>query len=123
MAFKNFPLPFHHHAKTAAIAGLCANEQGGNYFWKLHDHMFANQTKLTKKDLKSAISKFNGLNSKKFSECLDKNKYLAQVNKDMAEGKKIGVKSTPTFFVNGKLISGAQPVEVFSQVIDEELSR
>ena len=62
-----------------------------------------------------------GVNSEKFNKCLDDNKYIAQVEKEIQEGKDIGVKSTPTFYVNGKLVSGAQPLEVFSEIIDKEL--
>ena len=64
-----------------------------------------------------------GLNSDVFEKCLNENKYLSQVKADIEEGKKIGVKSTPTFFVNGQLVSGAQPIEVFSEIIDEELNK
>ena len=120
VAFKNFPLPFHNQAKGAAVAGLCANDQGSDKFWKMHDMMFENQTKLDKTGLKE-LAKQAKLDLKKFSECLDKNTYLAKVDQDMNEGKKVGVKSTPTFFVNGMLINGAQPVEVFSELIDKEL--
>lgn len=120
IAFKNFPLPFHNQAKGAAVAGLCAQEQSNDKFWKLHDTMFADQTKLDTDSLK-ITAKNIGLDLKKFSDCLDTNKYSNKIDEDIESGKKIGVKSTPTFFVNGKLISGAQPIEVFSEIIDEEL--
>jgi len=122
VVFKNFPLPFHNNAKTAAVASLCANEQGSKYFWKMHDHMFENQTLLDRKELKKAAKKL-GLKTAKFNECLEKEKYLATVNKEMDEGRNIGVKSTPTFYVNGQLVNGAHPLEVFSEIIDEELSK
>lgn len=122
VAFKNFPLPFHNHAETAAVAGLCANEQGSEYFWKYHDEMFANQDSLDPEGLKKMAKKL-GLKADAFDKCLSENKYLAQVKADMEEGRKIKVKSTPTFFINGKLINGAQPLEVFSEIIDEELAQ
>lgn len=122
VTFKQYPLPFHNQAKKAATASLCANEQGMDKFWKMHDAMFADQSKLSVKDLK-ATAKNIGLNTSKFNECLDKDKYLAQVEKDIEYGAKNGVKSTPTFFVNGQLVSGAQPLEVFSEIIDEELKK
>lgn len=122
IVFKNFPLPFHHHAKKAAVASLCANEQGPKSFWKLHDEMFNNQQKLGGEGLKE-LAKSAGLKMEKFSSCLDANKYLARVEADIEEGKDIGVKSTPTFFINGKIINGAHPIEVFSELIDEELNR
>jgi protein-disulfide isomerase len=120
VAFKQYPLPFHSQAKKAAVAALCANEQNTKFFWKMHDHMFANQSELAVDKLKATAKKL-GLDSAKFDKCLDDNKYIAQVEKDIQEGKAVGVKSTPTFFVNGQLVSGAQPVKVFSEIIDQAL--
>jgi protein-disulfide isomerase len=120
IGFKNFPLPFHNQAKDAALAGLCANEQGMDKFWKFHDHMFANQDKLDVASLK-ATAKSMGLDSSKFDKCMDEKKYMAKVDQDYQEGQTVGVKSTPTFFVNGQIVMGAQPIEVFSEIIDEQL--
>ncbi len=123
VSFKQFPLPFHNHAEQAAVASLCANEQSSESFWKMHDEMFANQeTALDPEGLKKTAKKI-GLKTDLFEKCLAENKFLAQVKADMEEGKKIGVKSTPTFYVNGQLVSGAQPMDVFSEIIDEELAR
>jgi protein-disulfide isomerase len=122
IAFKNFPLPFHNHAEQAAVAGLCANEQGSEYFWKMHDAMFANQDSLDPEGLKKT-AKTIGLKSEGFEKCLTENKYLPQVKADMEDGRKVKVKSTPTFFINGQLINGAQPMDVFAEIIDEELAR
>jgi len=122
VVFKNFPLPFHKDAKRAAMAALCANEQGDKYFWKLHDKMFGAQHNLSKDGLKE-MAKNIGLAEKKFAECLDTNKYMAQVESDINHGKDVGVKSTPTFFVNGKVVSGALPLETFSELIDKDLNK
>lgn len=122
IAFKNFPLPFHNQAEGAAVAALCANEQSSSLFWKMHDEMFANQDQLSVDALKGLAKKI-GVKSDVFDTCLTSNKYLDQVKKDMEQGKNLKVKSTPTFFVNGQLINGAQPIEVFSELIDEELAR
>jgi protein-disulfide isomerase len=123
VAFKQFPLPFHNHAEQAAVASLCANEQNTNLFWKMHDEMFANQeTALTPEGLKATAKKI-GAKVDVFEKCLAENKFLAQVKAEMEEGKKIGVKSTPTFYVNGQLVSGAQPLEVFAEIIDEALAQ
>jgi protein-disulfide isomerase len=122
VAFKNFPLPFHNHAEKAAVAGLCAQEQNGEAFWKMHDEMFAHQDQLDDAGLKNTAKKI-GLKMDQFEKCLSENKTLAQVKADMEEGAKAKVKSTPTFFINGQLINGAQPIEVFSELIDEELAR
>ena len=122
VAFKNYPLPFHSHAKIAAMAGLCANEQSSEKFWKMHDEMFAHQDKLMEAGLIAAAAKV-GLDGAKFKTCLKSKKFEKQVEAEMKEGQAIGVKSTPTFFVNGMLVSGAQPLAVFSELIDEELAK
>ncbi|MBT3984427.1 MAG: DsbA family protein [Bacteriovoracaceae bacterium] len=118
--YKNFPLPFHTQAHGAAQAALCAKEQSVDSFWKFHDTMFADQTKLALPDLKNT-AKTLGLKTEQFAKCLDSKKYSKAVDDSLSEGKKVGVRSTPTFYVNGKLINGAQPLETFSEIIDEEL--
>lgn len=122
VAFKNYPLPFHNHAQKAAEAGLCVHEQKKEAFWKMHDLMFADQAGLSEEGLKDKAGKA-GVDVSKFTACLTSGKYAAQVKADMEEGKKVGVKSTPTFFVNGKMVNGAHPVEVFSEIIDEDLAK
>lgn len=122
IAFKNYPLPFHAQAKTAAAAALCANDQGSKYFWKMHDAMFADQTKLDVENLKATAKKI-GLKETEFKNCLESDKFKTKIESDLNEGQALGLKSTPTFYVNGKLITGAQPIEVFSEVIDEELAK
>lgn len=120
LVFKHFPMPFHNEAQLAAEASLCAKEQKVDYFWKMHDELFKDQTKLGKSDLKATAKKL-GLDTGKFDSCLDARKYQAAVKQEMKEAEEIGVKATPTFFVNGRLINGAQPIEAFSEVIDQEL--
>lgn len=122
VAFKNFPLPFHNHAKKAAEAALCAHEQKASQFWKMHDKMFADQSGLARDGLVAKAVSL-GLDKAKFEKCLDSGQFTKKVEADMEEGKKVGVKSTPTFFVNGKMVNGAQPIEVFSELIDEELAK
>ena len=122
VVFKNYPLPFHSQARIAAEAAQCANEQGVKFFWKMHDAMFADQTKLDQDNL-IATAKKAGVKEADFKSCLAATKHKAVIDADMAEGQKLGIKSTPTFFINGKLVSGAQPAEVFSEVIDEELAK
>lgn len=122
VAFKNFPLPFHNHAEKAAVASLCANEQSSEHFWKMHDEMFAHQDSLDPEGLKK-LAKNVGLKADAFDKCMTENKLLTQVQADMEEGRKMKVKSTPTFFINGQLINGAQPMDVFVEIIEEELNR
>ncbi len=120
--FKQFPLPFHNQAKFAANAALCANEQGVKYFWKIHDGMFKEQSKLDRDSL-IQLAKKNGLKEKDFVACVDGGKFNGQVESDIKEGEALGVKSTPTFYVNGILLQGALPLETFSEIIDQELNQ
>ena len=122
IVFKQYPLPFHNNARGASEASLCVREQSADKFWKFHDKMFADQTKLSAPDL-AKTAKGLGINMKKFDDCVKSHKYHKAVDADIADGKKAGVQSTPTFFVNGKLINGVQPMEVFAEVIDGELAK
>lgn len=116
--YREYPLPNHQNARGAAEAGQCANEQGK--FWPYHDRLFANQQRLSASDLKQHAANL-GLDMAKFNACVDSRKYKAAVDADIAEGNDIGVDGTPAIFINGRMISGAQPFEAFKKVIDEEL--
>lgn len=121
VVFKHFPLPMHPDAKPASEASLCVNEQGGSdKFWKYHDMLFKNQDKLDSASLEK-YAKDVGVNVDKFKECFNSKKFAAAVEADMQYGEKIGVRSTPTFFINGQLVSGAVPFEQFAELIDEGL--
>jgi protein-disulfide isomerase len=104
----------------AAKAGRCAGEQ--DKFWQFHDALFTDQAKLEVNDLKATAKKI-GLDSARFDSCFDKGKYEAGIRKDMAEGSALGVTGTPTFFINGRELVGAQPVEKFNEIIDDEIAR
>lgn len=119
--FKHFPLPMHREAGPASEASMCVHEQNPDKFWKFHDIIFKNQDQLSNDDL-AKYAKQVGADEKKFKECFDSKKYAEFVRKDMEQGEKIGVRSTPTFFINGQLVSGAVPLETFSEIIDEELA-
>jgi len=121
IVFKHFPLPMHRDAKPAAEASMCANDQSIALFWKMHDLLFKNSEKLKASDLEG-YAKQAGVDIKKYKECIDSKKYAAQVEADMKYGEKLGVRSTPTFFINGNIIAGAASIEEFSEIIDEELS-
>ena len=110
----------HNRAKPAAEAAQCANEQGK--FWEFHDKVFANQSALSDDDLKKHATDL-GLNIETFNACFSSGKYRADVEKDAAEGSKVGVTGTPAFFINGRFLSGAQPSEAFKVMIDDELKR
>ncbi len=114
--FIDFPLGFHKNAKKAAMAANCAAEQGK--FWEYHDLLYKAPLG---DDVYIDYAKKLGLNLDRFKECLDRNRYESDINKDIEKGKKVGVRGTPAFFINGRLVSGAQPLENFVKIIEEEL--
>ena len=118
--YRNYPLPNHPNARPAAEAAQCANEQGK--FWLYHDRLFADQSKLGNDDLKASAAAL-GLDPAKFNACFDSHKYRAKVDADTQAGNDAGVNGTPAFFINGRLLSGAQPFDEFKKIIDEELAR
>jgi protein-disulfide isomerase len=121
LVWKDFPLTqIHPQAFVAAQAGNCAREQGK--FWEYHDKLFGNQQALQPANLKQYAADV-GLDAMKFNQCLDSAKYEARVQDALGVGGRLGISSTPTVFVNGRMINGAQPMEVFQGVIDEELAR
>ena len=122
VVFKNFPLPFHGSAKQAAHAAFCAHEQDTKYFWQLYEEFFADQANLNEKGIEETVKK-TGLDVEKYQTCMKSKKYDKKIEDDMEEGKKAGVNSTPTFFVNGQMLVGAQPVEEFVEIIEEELKK
>jgi protein-disulfide isomerase len=118
--YRNYPLPNHPNARPAAEAAQCANEQG--QFWPYHDRLFADQSKLSDADLKASAAAL-GLDAGRFNACVDSHKYQARVEADTKAGNDAGVNGTPAFFINGRLLSGAQPFDEFKKIIDEELTR
>jgi protein-disulfide isomerase len=117
--YRNFPLDMHPQARPAAEAAQCAAEQGK--FWAYHDVLFGNQSRLQEADLKQHAVEL-GLNATQFDACVDSHKYKDEVDADLRAGEEAGVTGTPTFFINGRLLSGAQPFEAFKEIIDEELA-
>jgi protein-disulfide isomerase len=121
IVWKDFPLTqIHPQAFKASEAAHCAGEQGK--YWEYHDRLFANQQALQPDDLKKHASDL-GLDSAKFTTCFDTSKYGDRVREGVALGSRLGVSSTPTLYINGRMLSGAQPYETFVAVIDEELAR
>jgi protein-disulfide isomerase len=116
LIYRDFPLSFHKNAQKAAEAAECAGEQGKYY--EMHNKLFeagvsGGAFKQYAKDI--------GLDSTKFSECLDSGKMASEISKDVQDGIAAGIQGTPGFIINGQLISGAQPFEVFKQAIDKAL--
>jgi protein-disulfide isomerase len=121
LAYRDFPLDqLHAEARKAAEAARCANAQGK--FWAYHDTLYTNAPKADPEKLQ-AYAQDVGLDVPAFEQCLSSGTYRAAVQKDVEEGMRAGVTGTPAFFINGRMLSGAQPLETFTRVIDEELAR
>ena len=121
LVHRDFPIDaLHPIARKAHEAARCANEQGK--FWEYHDILYSNAPKASVEDLK-AYAKQAGLAMPAFEQCFTNEKYKSLVQKDVDEGARLGVNGTPTFFINGRVLSGAQPLETFAGIIDDELNR
>jgi protein-disulfide isomerase len=119
VVYRDFPLPFHSKAQKASEAALCAGDQGK--FWEMHEKLFANQQALDVPQLKDH-AKTLGLDGGKFEKCLDSGEKAKVVEASKKAGEDAGVSGTPAFFINGRMLSGAQPFEKFKEVIDSELA-
>jgi protein-disulfide isomerase len=121
--FRDYPLPFHPHAQKTAEAARCAGDQG--QYWPMHDLLFDERDQWAEKeeitaDLSGYASQL-GLDQVEFEDCLSSGKQTQAVKDDLALGNKVGVSGTPTFFINGQKLVGAQPFTAFKAIIEEEL--
>jgi len=110
------------HSVGAAKGAECAGEQGR--FWEYHDKLFSNQGGLAFTNSKlNQYGQELGLKVRPFSQCLASDKHLKKIEGETAAAASLGARGTPTFFVNGRLLAGAQPYEVFRTVIEQELKQ
>lgn len=119
---RDLPLPFHGNANAAAQAARCAGDQ--NQYWEMHDQLFETQETWSTGDPSehfSGLAGDLGLNVSTFDSCLSSEKYKAAVDADAALASKVGATGTPSFFVNGNMIVGAQPFSAFESAIEAEL--
>lgn len=119
LVYRDFPGPNHQQAQSAAEAAQCAAEQGR--FWEYHDALFTRQAPMVNWNF-SALAEELGLHSSSFDACMKENRYREEVLKDLRDGLKLGVMSTPTFFINGRPLVGARPLADFQALIDLLLS-
>lgn len=117
--YRDFPLSFHPEATPAALATNCAGEQGK--FWEFHDKVYRSQDNLSSENYQTWAGEL-GLDLDQWGGCLTDPEQAAEIRKDFNDGGTAGVSGTPAFFINGNLVSGAQPFTVFQQIIEAELS-
>ena len=118
--FRDYPLGFHERAVPAAMAARCAGEQGK--YWEMHDALFADVQALDDPALEARAAALK-LDVKAFNDCRGLEAHAAAVGQDFLAGQKAGVSGTPAYFVNGVLLTGAQPEEAFVEIIEPELER
>ena len=123
VVWMNNPLPFHQNATPAANAALEAMQQGGSAkFWAMHEKLFSNQQGLTRENMERYAQEL-GLNMAQFRAALDNNEHRAAIEQQQTLARGLGASGTPSFFINGRNLRGAQPIEAFKAVIDEELRK
>jgi protein-disulfide isomerase len=128
LVFRDFPIKeIHPDAPAAAMAAQCAADQGK--YWEYHDKIFRQQdrgsddvVRFKAADLKKWGADIR-LDAAAFNACIDSARHQDEVAKDYADGTAVGIQGTPTFFINGRVVGGAQSFPVFKKIIDEELAR
>jgi protein-disulfide isomerase len=121
LAYRDFPLDsLHPQARKASEAARCAGDQ--KRYWEFHDALYAGDANASAPTLRTMAEQV-GLDVAAFERCVVAGTHQEAVQKDVEEGRRAGVTGTPAFFVNGRFLSGAQPLEAFSALVDEELSR
>ena len=118
LIFKDLPLASHEFARSAHEAARCAGALGR--YWPYHDKLFANQPKFERADLVRYAVEV-GLPGDRFTACLDDRRFAPQVEADVDQARALGIRGTPTFVINGRLVAGALPAEDFRTLIDEAL--
>jgi len=119
VVYRHFPLTsIHPDAFPAAEAAMCAGEQ--NAYWQFHEKIFSSDA--LGSSVYTQYAQELGLDMTAFDACITEHKYQEAVQADLDFAVNLGVRSTPTFFINGLAIVGAQPLDIFKQVIDKELA-
>jgi protein-disulfide isomerase len=119
LVYRHLPLTsIHPDAMSAAEAAMCAGEQDA--YWQYHEKLFGGES--LGNSIYVQYARDLGLNMMTFEACLSDHKYQQAVQADSDFALNLGIRSTPTFFINGLAIVGAQPLDVFKQVIDKELA-
>ncbi len=118
LVYKDFPLSVHAGAEPAAQAARCAGEHG--QFWEYHDLLFVAQPAFSRPDLLTYAARL-GLSQEAFAACLDSGQFRDAVKADVQEGRAAGVSGTPTFFINGRRLVGAQPLQAFREALQDAL--
>jgi protein-disulfide isomerase len=120
LIFRDYPA-LTETSKELALAARCSGEQ--NKFWQMHDKLFLNQGRVdpSNKTELAKLAQGAGVDLDKFLNCMEKEKYLSDIKKDVADAESYGITGTPTWFINGYKISGEIPKDIFLKIINEEI--
>jgi protein-disulfide isomerase len=113
-------MPLQENSLVLAMAGRCAGEQG--LFWLMHDKLFQNQGVKSADELTELANQI-GADISRFKNCLNSSKYIKQIQKDLSDGQYLGVRGTPTWFVNGVKVEGDVPLGVWEEIIGKLLQK
>jgi protein-disulfide isomerase len=121
IVWKDFPLEESHpRAAKLAEAARCAGDYGK--YWEFHDRVFANQAAAATTSFED-YARSVGLPAAEFAACVNSGRHAKRVTESLAAGNRLGVDATPTLFINGRVMAGAEPFEVLARIIDDELAR
>lgn len=120
LVYRDLPLEMHSRAFAASKAARCAGDQGR--FWDFHRSLLASPADFSDADLQRRAGEL-GLKAEAFASCLASDRHDAAIREGLADASRLGVSATPTFFINGRMLSGARPFEQFREIIEEELAQ
>jgi protein-disulfide isomerase len=124
IVWKNNPLPFHQNARPAAVVGAAVFELAGNdAFWKFHDSVYAHPSDMSQDNFERWSAEAGVSDMAALHEGIAADRWVDPVDADMREGVSAGVQGTPSFFINGVFINGAQPIETFTKTIEDERAK
>jgi protein-disulfide isomerase len=118
--YRDYGIPNHTRAKPAAEAARCAGDQ--DRYWDYFANLMENSGSLDDADLAQRATDL-GLDMEKFNACLESDRHVEAIDESFEAAEKLGVRGTPTFFINGRILVGAKPIEEFRDIIDEEIAR
>lgn len=123
MIVRDFPLAKHENAYPAALAAECVRAQKGDAaYFDMHEKIFSRQNDMSAATNRS-LAKELGADLASYDKCITEDTFRAEIEADFQAGIEAGVEGTPAFLINNRVVSGAQPYEVFVQVFEEELAK
>lgn len=124
LVYRDLPLDFHPNAYPAALFGECVDDLSDDEtFFKIHDRIFDTIKGGFNYDDMSAYAVTLGLDEAELKECFDGDEFKDEIEADIAAASSVGINGTPGFIINGQVVSGAQPFEVFEKIIEDELAK